>query len=93
MPKVRRIERKDLEFDVEPPPEKCPRCDATVVKGSLLVLEWHALNRFAAQAVKVYPEDPTNPEITHPEYSVNAFACTKCGYTELYTNFAKVIHF
>lgn len=86
----RRLEKKDLESKTEPPPKNCPRCGNELTKGVLIASECYVLDRFSGPAVKMYPEDPEDPQITHPEWSVTASACKKCGWTELHTNFGEV---
>jgi len=88
--KGKRIEEKDLEFEVEPPPQKCPRCGGEMIDGSLGDDWGRSADKFTARSVKAYPEDPYDPEIVFPVYPVTCHACKKCGYTELYTNFGKV---
>ena len=88
--KGKRIEKKDLEFEVEPPPKKCPRCDGEMIDGSLGGDSGHNTDECTARSVKEYPEDPHDPMIVFPVYPVTCHACKKCGYTELHTNFGKV---
>jgi len=88
--KGKRIEKKDLEFKIEPPPTKCPRCGGEMIEGLIGSDQGYSMDEFRAPWVKKYPGDPHDPMYVAPVYPVTAHACKKCGYTELHTNFGKV---
>lgn len=91
MKKGKKIEWKDLIYDVGPPPEDCPRCNnGKMVGGSLYAGTYNAVDLLSTGWVKKYPEDPTDPECIDPHYPVRVYACRKCGYTELYTDFSQI---
>jgi hypothetical protein len=86
----RKLTKKDLKSKTEPPPKNCLRCGNELTEGVLIASEVYVLDRFSGPAEKMYPEDPHCCHITHPDYSLTALACKKCGWTELHTNFGEV---
>lgn len=85
------ITEKDLESKVDPPPEKCPKCGGELVEGAIGSDFGYAMDGFHAPLVKKYPEEPHDSMCLAPVYRVLALACKKCGHTELYTNFGKLV--